>query len=404
MPVPTVRPGISRLIETEQHLLAGKRVGILSGPSGVLPDLTSSVDALIEIADVRALFGPEHGLLGAGAEAAHVGDSQYRTGIPIYSLYGENLVPTPAQLADLDMIVCDLQDIGCRFYTYAWTIVKLMQVAAKEKVAVLITDRPNPLGGAIEGPGVVAEQRTLVGLHDVPIRHGLTLGELAQLANAELAIGCDLTVVPCQGWQREMLWSATGLPWVPPSPNMPTAEAALVYPGSCLGEGCNLSVGRGTARPFEWIGAPWVDAPALASTLNALELPGVRWRPQAFQPSLPTYVGEVCHGVQVHVTDPNLFRPVLSGVALLVALRKLHPTTFTLSAEGSVYADPEEMRRRMYQPQRDWASAHFDRLAGSSTLRHAINDGASAQEIAAEWRPFEQSYRQRIAPFLLYRS
>jgi uncharacterized protein YbbC (DUF1343 family) len=389
-------------LDDRRDLLAGRRVGVLTGPSGVLPDLTGSAEALLHAADVRALFGPEHGLLGAGAEAAQVADGVHRSGVPIYSLYGQQLVPTREQFADLDVMVCDLQDIGCRFYTYAWTLIKLMQAAAQAGVAVIIADRPNPLGAAAEGPGVDAAHRTLVGLHDVPIRHGLTLGELARLVDAELAIGCDLTVVACQGWRRAMFWDATGLPWAPPSPNMPTAAAALVYPGTCLGEGANLSVGRGTARPFEWLGAPWVDGPALAAALNAMELPGLRWRPLAFEPCLAPYAGELCQGVQPHITDPRAFRPVLAGVGLLTALRRIHPDTFTLSAIGSVYADPEEMQRRMYDRQLNWASAHFDRLAGSAELRGAIEAGAAPGDIAATWRAYEAAFQERAAPFRLY--
>ncbi len=372
------QPGIVVLLEQRRDLLDGRRLGVLSGPSGVLPDLTGSAEALLRAADVRALFAPEHGLLGAAAEGAHVTHGVHRAGVPIYSLYGADLAPSAQQLAGLDALVCDIQDIGCRFYTYAWTLVKLMQVAAGVGVAVIVADRPNPLGGAVEGPGVDASQRTLVGLHDVPIRHGLTLGELARLANDELAIGCDLTVVPCAGWRRAERWGATGLPWVPPSPNMPTAEAALVYPGTCLVEGTNLSVGRGTARPFEWLGAPWVDGPALAEALNGAGLPGVRWRALAFQPCAAPHAGELCYGVQPHVTDPDAFRPVLAGLTLVAALWRVHAGQFA------------------------WATAHFDRLAGSPGLRAAIESGTPPQEIAAGWSEYEAAFQARAAPFLLY--
>ncbi len=224
-----VRPGISVLLDERRDLLHGRRVGVLTGPSGVLPDLISSASALRRVANVRALFGPEHGLLGAAAPGEHIASGMHPSGVPIYSLYGAHLAQTSEQLADLDLIVCDIQDVGCRFYTYAWTLVKLMESAAAAGVAVIVTDRPNPLGGAIEGPGVDAGHRTLVGLHDVPIRHGLTLGELARLANGEMGLGCDLTVISCEGWRRADRWEATGLPWVAPSPNIPTAATALVF-------------------------------------------------------------------------------------------------------------------------------------------------------------------------------
>ena len=245
-----VQPGISVLLGERADLLRGRRVAVLSGPSGVLPDLSSSAAALARAADVRAYFGPEHGLIGAAPEGDHVADAQIG-GVPVYSLYGANQSPTPEQLAGIDVVVCDYQDLGCRFYTYAWTLVRLMQAAAECGVAAIVCDRPNPTGGiAVEGPGMHPDYRTLVGLHDVPIRHGLTLGELARLTNAEMALGCDLEVVPCAGWRREMLWAECGLPWVAPSPNMPSAETTEPYPGTCLAEGANISVGTWHRPPL----------------------------------------------------------------------------------------------------------------------------------------------------------
>ncbi|MEM8532942.1 MAG: DUF1343 domain-containing protein, partial [Chloroflexota bacterium] len=302
------------------------------------------------------------------------------SGIPTYSLYGDHLAPPLEWLADLDVIVCDLQDIGCRFYTYAWTLVKLMERAAEAQIAIILTDRPNPIGGVtIEGPGVLADHRSLVGLHDVPMRHGLTLGELAQLVNQEMQLGCELQVVPCVGWQREDLWGATGLPWAAPSPNMPTAETALVYPGTCLLEGCNLSVGRGTAKPFEWLGAPWIDGARLARALNQQGLPGVRWRPVAFQPCAAPYAGELCGGVQLHVREPDLVRPVLTGVALLTTLQEFYPEHFAIA----------------HPP-------HFDRLAGSAELRQSIMRGVTAIDIADRWQSNEQTFRKRIESITIY--
>ena len=372
-----VRPGISVLLDDRADLLRDRRVGILTGPSGVLPDMTRSVDGLLRASNLRAIFAPEHGLLGAAAEGAQIGDSAYR-GVPVHSLYGAHDSPTPEQLKPLDVVVADFQDIGCRFYTYAWTLVKLMQAAAAAAVAVIVTDRPNPIGGAVEGPGVAPEYRSLVGLHDLPIRHGLSLGELARLANAELGIQCDLTVVACEGWRRSDRWPATGLLWTPPSPNMPTAEAALVYPGTCLIEGVNLSVGRGTAKPFEWLGAPWIDGLALADTLNQMAFPGLRWRAVGFQPCSGPYAGTLCQGVQPHVSDPDALQAVLAGVGLLAALQQLHGDKLV------------------------WNEPHFDRLAGSPALRAALSSGAAPAELAAAWQPYEDAFRQRAAPWLLY--
>jgi uncharacterized protein YbbC (DUF1343 family) len=329
-----------------------------------------------------------------------VPDGEHR-GAPVYSLYGEHSAPTAEQLAGIDVVVCDYQDIGTRFYTYAWTLVLLMEVAARRGVAVVVCDRPNPLGGlAVEGPGMATGYRSLIGLHDVPIRHGLTLGELAMLANAELGLGCELEVVPCQGWRRAQRWPATGLPWCAPSPNMPTHQANVVYPGTCLAEGVNLSVGRGTAMPFEWLGAPWVDGLALADALNARGLPGVRWRAVAFTPALAPYAGEVCQGVQPHVSDPEALRPVLAGVALLAALRDTHPGQFAISPADAIYADPAQMAARGYGE--GGGTAHFDRLAGGPELRLALEAGEPAEAIAASWEAGEAAFRARREPYLIY--
>jgi uncharacterized protein YbbC (DUF1343 family) len=377
-----VTPGISVLLADRRDLIAGRRVGVLTNHSAVLPDLTSTADALLAVAEVRALFSPEHGFHGAAAEGVGVADEWHRAGVPIYSLYGANLAPAREQLAGLDVIVCDLQDIGCRFYTYAWTVAQVMQAAARAGVALVVADRPNPIGGAIEGPGVAPEHRTLVGLHDVPIRHGMTLGELMRLVDREWGCGADLTVVPCVGWRHSLFWEATGLPWAPPSPHMPTPATALLYPGTCLLEGVKVSVGRGTARPFEWLGAPWIDGEALARALNDLALPGVRWRPVQFQPCAGPFAGEVCRGVQPHVTDRRAIRPVAAGVGLVAALWRLHPAPF---AAGAAFD-----------------AAHFDRLAGSAHLRAAIMAGAAPEEIAAGWRAYERDFAERSAPVRLY--
>jgi len=379
----SVRPGISVLLDEQRDLLANKRIGVLSNNSGVLPDLTGSVDALLDAADVRGIFSPEHGLRGAAAHGAHIDDTTHRSGVPIHSLYGAQQAPTADQLADLDLIVCDIQDVGCRFYTYAWTVVKLIAMAAQHGVQVFIADRPNSIGGATEGPGVEPNYRTLVGLHDVPVRHGLTLGELARLVNHENSWNCDLHVVACSGWHRSMRWADTGLPWVPPSPNMPTIDTAQVYPGTCFGEGTNVSVGRGTAKPFEWLGAPWVDGVALADTLNELNLPGVRWRPVAFVPGTlwvtQPYAGTPCDGVQPHVIDQAIFRPVEAGIALMLALRRAHRDRFLIDNH-----------------------AHFDRLAGSARVRELIERDAPLAEIVAPWHAYEEQWRERVAPWLLY--
>jgi uncharacterized protein YbbC (DUF1343 family) len=375
------RPGISVLLHERRELIAGRSIGVFTNQTGVLPDLSSTVDALSAAADVRALFSPEHGLGGAAAEGESVAGAQHRSGLPIHSLYGAQLAPTPEQLAPdgraLQAIVCDIQDVGCRFYTYAWTLIKLIEAAAAADVTVIVADRPNPIGGAIEGPGIAAAYRSLVGLYDVPIRHGLTIGELAALVNRETAIGCDLRIVPCADWRREQGWPAA-LPWTPPSPNMPTPATALVYPGTCLLEGVNVSVGRGTAKPFEWLGAPWIDGEALAATLNEQQLPGVRWRPIMFRPLAEPYSGQLCAGVQPHVLDPIAFHPVPAGAALVAALQRLHRAELV------------------------WNVAHFDRLAGSARLRETISAGEPLAPLLGDWQAAADAFRARVAGDLLY--
>jgi len=376
----TTRPGIEILLNQRRELIAGKRVALLTNQSGVLRDLTSSARVLAEVAELGSIFTPEHGLWGAAVEGEAVGDDTLG-GVPIHSLYGTHDTPTPEQLRPggraLDAVVCDLQDVGCRFYTYAWTVTKLLRAAAEAGVPVIVCDRPNPIGDAVEGPGIEPAYRSLVGLYDVPIRHGLTLGELARLVNHEADLGCTLTVVPCAGWTRSTLWSATGLPWVPPSPGIPTAETTLVYPGTCLLEGVNVSVGRGSARPFEWLGAPWIDGQALADMLNDATMPGLRWRALRFRPLAEPYRGVLCGGVQPHVVDAGTVRPVAAGVALLLAIRSLHPA---------------ELR---------WNETHFDRLAGCGRLRESIAARAPLDEITGSWDEQTLSFRARAATSLI---
>ena len=373
-----IRPGISVLLDERQALISGARIGVFTNQTGVLPDLTPTGAALERIAHVAAFFAPEHGLLGAAAHGEHITDAADRSGVPIYSLYGPDMASLPARLAGLDALVCDIQDVGCRFYTYVWTLTQLMEAASGAHVPVIVTDRPNPIGALVEGPGVEPAYRSLVGLHNVPIRHGLTIGELALLVNREALMGCDLTVVPCDGWQHAMAWPETGLPWVAPSPNMPAPETAALYPGTCLLEGTNVSVGRGTARPYEWIGAPWIDAVALASALNAQGLPGLRWRPLQYLPCAAPYAGEVCQGVQPYLVDTSVARPVAAGVALTATIRHMYPNRFA------------------------WNVAHFDRLAGSERLREQIDAGATLAEITASWPANEQRFRALVREVLLY--
>ena len=355
--------------------------------AGVDSQLRSDVDRFAADKDFTlvALFGPEHGVRGdlqAGDKVASSRDAA--TGVPVHSLYGEHREPTPAMLHGIDVLVFDIQDVGTRFYTYPYTLAGVMRAAKKAGIPVVVADRPDPLGGVqVEGPVLEPAMASFVGLFPIPLRHGMTLGELAMLFNREFGIGAELHVVTMQGWRRGDEPLRDALPWVPPSPNMPTPDTALVYPGMGLLEGTNVSEGRGTTRPFETMGAPWVDAPALAARLNAMDLPGVQFRPTWFTPTFSKHVGMACAGVQLHVTDRATFLPVRTGIAVLKALHDQHPKDFAFLS-----GDPP----------------FFDRLAGVPWLREAITRGDTLQAIEARWqRPLADFNRVRQR-YLVYPS
>lgn len=382
-----VLPGLSVLLSQRLDLVRGRRVGLVTNHTGVTPDLEHGADALLRAGvQVVALFGPEHGVRGdvpAGEPVASATDPA--TGLPVYSLYGETRRPTPAMLQGVDVLVVDLQDIGIRYYTYPYTMAYVMQAAAAQGIPCIVLDRPNPLGGvAVEGPVLDPAFSSFVGLYPIPVRHGLTLGELALLFNRRFGIGCDLAVVPMAGWRREMVWEDTGLPFVPMSPNTTGPDMAFLYGGTCLVEGTNLSEGRGTAKPFEWVGAPWVDGAALARELNGRGLPGVRARPVFFTPLASKHAGQRCQGVQLHVLDRGALRPVALGLHLLDACRRLWPDRFA-------FLDPQPGERRF-----------FDLLMGTDQVRRQLEAGVPVEEIAAGWRQGEEEFRRLRAEFLLY--
>lgn len=383
-----VRTGLQALLEERLDLLAGLRAGLVSHSAATLPDLTSNVDALLR-AGVRltALFGAEHGFSGAAADGARVADSVDRhSGLPVYSLYGESFDLPPEALGGVDVLVVDFQDAGARFYTYLSTLYYVLRGAGAANVPVIVLDRPNPLGGAtVEGPSVEPGFASFIGIAPVPIRHGMTLGELAQYLNGEHDLGAALTVVPMQGWRREMWFDQTGLPWVPPSPAMPHLSTAAVYPGMCLVEGTNLSEGRGTALPFEAAGAPWLDGYALAEALNGLGLPGVRFRPHQFRPAAGKHAGQVCEGVQVHITDRAAFRPVAAGVQFLAAARAQAPESFAFLPAVRAGQPP-----------------HIDLLYGSARLRELIEAGRRVDDLPQRWAAFHERFARARRPYLLY--
>lgn len=339
-----VRAGAEVLIEKDLFLLAGKNVGVICNQTSVLPDGTHLVDTLLKLGiHVTALFSPEHGIRGAKPAGENVGNEiDPRAHLPVYSLFGKTQKPTPGMLKNIDVIVFDLQDVGARFYTYASTMAYAMAAAAENGKRFIVLDRPNPINGVdLEGPILDTTLHSFIGMFPIPIRHGMTLGELAKMIVGEQWLGGelhpDLTVIPMERWSRSMWYDDTELPWVPPSPNMKTLTAATVYPGTCLFEATNVSEGRGTEHPFEYIGAPWIDGDSLALVLNDSTLSGVQFESIRFVPKSdsvaapnPKYNEEMCRGVYVHVADRSRFHPVEAGLKLLAKIKELYPAKVKL--------------------------------------------------------------------------
>lgn len=367
-----MRSGLECLLNDPGAVLQG-RVGLIANPTTVDRSLAHAADRLAAHRDVdlKMLFGPEHGIRGDAQYMEDVRDDVDRaTGLPVVSLYGDSfasLSPQPSHLAELDTLLFDIQDIGTRYYTYAATLALAMRASEGRRVVVL--DRPNPLGGTLrEGGGLESHLESFVGLYPVPQRHGLTVGELARLYRDAFGVDCDLHVIACEGWRRGMAFEQSGLPWVMPSPNMPTVETAWVYAGMCLLEGTNVSEGRGTTRPFELFGAPFCDGAELAEKLNAMQLPGAGFRPCAFTPTFDKFKGELCLGVQLHVHDRSQFMAYRTGLAVLVALRALYPEEFA-------------WRREAYEFRDDVPA--IDLLTGRTEVREAIDAGAELDDVNA---------------------
>jgi uncharacterized protein YbbC (DUF1343 family) len=338
---------------------------------------------------LQRLFAPEHGITGSAQDLVLVGhEKDPLTGLPVMSLYGRRLDPDPRALEGLDALIVDLQDVGARYYTYNWTMALAMKAAARVNLPVIVLDRPNPLGGErLEGNWPEAGWSSFVGLYPLPIRHGMTMGELAGYLNDAHALGCDLTVVPMLGWRRSMAWEDTGLPWVAPSPNMPTPDTARVYPGGCLIEGTNLSEGRGTTRPFEWIGAPYLDGPRLARALERRGIPGVRFRPVGFEPAFHKWKSQRCGGVQVHVTDAARFKPFATYLALIAEARRQAPRHF-------------RWRKPPYEFER--VRLPMDLLCGGPGIRLALERGVPLARLETSWRPDLARFARERRPYLLY--
>jgi uncharacterized protein YbbC (DUF1343 family) len=390
--MPRVAVGLERLKDQGTRLLGKLRVGLLCHQASVTSELEHATELIRSIrgATLAALFAPEHGLWGTAQDQVEVATRRDGAGgLSIWSLYGKTRQPTPAMFRGLDVLVSDLQDVGSRYYTFVWTLALAMEACARAGVKVVVLDRPNPLGGRrMEGNVLDRRFASFVGLHPLPVRHGMTIGELALFLNTTRGLGAELSVVPMTGWRREMAWEATGLPWIPPSPNMPTPDTARVYPGGCLIEGTNLSEGRGTTRPFEWVGAPYIEPEAWAEALGAERLPGVRFRPCVFQPAFHKWKGRECGGVQLHVTDRERFKPYLTGLALIATARRLYPEKFA-------------WRKPPYEFER--TRLPIDLLCGSDRVRRQIERGLPLRQIEASWQGELAAFKAARRNFLLYR-
>ena len=370
----------------------GARLGLLSHPASVARDFRHARELIARRfpGQLKVLFSPQHGLLGEKQDNM-VSSEDFLDpllGLPVISLYGPRLAPAPENLGDLEVLLVDLQDVGTRVYTFATTLVKVMATAAAAGIKVAVLDRPNPISGdRVEGNLLKPAWSSLVGPYPLPMRHGFTLGELGQYYNATQKLGCDLTVVPARGWRRRECYDATGLPWVMPSPNLPTLDSALVYPGQVLLEGTNLSEGRGTTRPFELFGAPFLKPAGLEACLRKQPLPGVVLREACFEPTFHKWAGQLCRGFQLHVTDRQAFKPFFTTLRLLAAIRELYPQQLA-------------WRQPPYEYERE--RLPIDLLTGDEAIRRGVDGGVPMAELEASWQEELDEFLKLRQEFLLY--
>lgn len=399
--------GVDVFLDKYLYLVEGKKVGLITNPTGTNKDLVSTIDLLIsKKVNLVALYGPEHGVRGnaqAGEYVPYYIDDKYN--IPVYSLYGQNLTqpgnaienideymtsfdtveegktPIDDMLKGIDIILIDIQDVGTRVYTYIATMAYAMKAAAKNGISFIVLDRPNPVGGTMEGPILeYPEHSSFIGLYPIPMRHGMTIGELAWLFDEKFLINkVKLTVIPMKGWKRDMWFDFTGLPWVIPSPNMPSIDTAIVYPGQVLLEGTNLSEGRGTTKPFEFFGAPWIDGYVLAKKLNALNLAGIKFRENWFTPTFSKYANELCGGVQLHVLDRNLYKPFETTLHILEIIESLYPGKLTFNND------------------------YFDKLVGNSWLRQNIIDNKPVNNIVKSYSTELNRFIEDSKGYMIYK-
>lgn len=384
--------GLDRLFGDAIQPYRGMKAGLIANPASVDSNLIHAADRFAASRDIKlaALFGPQHGFKSDQQDNMIESDHETdpRLGLPVYSLYGEHRKPTRKMLEGLDVIFCDLFDVGSRAYTFMWTMALAMEACAETKVRFVVLDRPNPIGGLeVEGNLLDPEFKSFIGLYPLPMRHGLTAGELATLLNQEYGIGAKLDVIEVRGWNRDQWHDQTNLPWVMPSPNMATLDTATVYPGAVLVEGTNLSEGRGTTHPFELVGAPFIDPHRLADRLHAANLPAVRFRPTWFKPVFEKWKEKLCGGVQIHVLDRLRFRPYFTGLALLSAVRELYPKQFAWRQPPFEY---------------EYKKMPIDILAGSAAIREAVERMMSLSESERGWQPGLDRFRAVRTRYLRY--
>jgi uncharacterized protein YbbC (DUF1343 family) len=389
----SVKTGLDVIVKYWPKRFRDARIGLLVHPASIDRKYRNAVDVFMGLgkASLSALFGPQHGIHGQTQDnmVEWEGFHDTKTGIPVFSLYGHNREPESSMLEHVDVIVIDLQDAGSRYYTFIWTMELTMKACALSEKSVIVLDRPNPIGGkATEGTILLEDFASFVGNRPLPVRHGMTIGEIANYLNDRFYPSLDLLIIPMEGWKRHMWFDETDLPWVMPSPNMPTLDTASVYPGMCLLEGTLLSEGRGTTRPFEIFGAPFIDPDALVKRLGEFRLPGVVFRPIFFQPTFQKHSGQLCGGVQIHITDREGFRPFKAGVAVLRAVRDLYP-------EHSLWRDPPYEYEREKMP--------IDILAGTDRLRRDIDNGEGLERMEEWWTDECLQFRRRVRKrYLLY--
>lgn len=384
--------GLEKLLEDRLHLLRDVRVGLVCNQASVNHAFHHAADLMSEHPQIHltALFGPQHGIRGDVQdnmiETDHTTD--HVTGLPIYSLYSETRQPTAEMFSNIDVLVFDMQDVGCRIYTFAYTLANCMRAARSLGKRVIVCDRPNPItGNYVSGNVLEADQTSFVGQFAVPTRHGMTIAELARLFNEHFRIACDLEVVSMDGWRRDLWYDDTDGPWVMPSPNIPTVDTATVFPGTVHLEGTQLSEGRGTTRPFELVGAPYIDPELFAEELNRLQLSGVYFRPCIFRPTFQKHGGISCGGVQLHVTNRDHFEPVIAGIAIVKVAYELYVNDFQ-------WKDPPYEYEYDRNP--------FDVIAGTCGLRREIEEGTSLDTIRASWDDALVEFQRVRAAYLLY--